>query len=122
MKRIDLHQPSLAKQKVTEQKGCFIQLEEKFIRLRLAFKADEPVIDDDEKSGWENRETDYEVVALKKKLAAIEFHWLNLSKRFRLTISVDGLGEDIKIYFVTRQKAIEVYDTILNYMLDGNKD
>lgn len=105
----------LSNQKIVEDMGCCILLEENHIRYKLNFYADEPIKDDDEKLGTEQIENYFEVVLLKKHITGVE-KTLTLEKLWKITIVVLDLNPP-KFYFKNEMDADKLMQTILDYII-----
>lgn len=121
---IELKAVSLSKQKIIQDRGVSLELDEKYIRYDLHFTAEEPTNEEDLDLPWEEALTDYHVIALREKIAGAELSISKDGKRWVVAIIVSGFGQDIKMFFKKqdREKADELFKTILKYLTDGNKD
>jgi hypothetical protein len=104
----------LAKQKIIESWQYEIELFDTYFMIRMRFKASEPQ-GDDENMPWRDVDNDYEMVYPKYRFAGIEKVWLQEAKRWKLVISVDGIGSDLKIYFKKQAHCEEVFQKLFNY-------
>lgn len=113
--RIDIKSINLKRQKVTEPFFLYIELNENYFLYRAKFYADEPK-EEDEALGWHNVFNDFEFIARKSHIAAMEREWLNDSKVWMITLFIDGVGPDIKLYFKRESECVEVYNKITAYL------
>lgn len=109
----------LAKQKIIESWQYEMELFEKYFVIRLRFKAEEPP-EEDEELPWKEVDNDFEMVYPKHKFAGLEKMWLQDSKRWKLVISVDGVGNDSKIYFKRQVECEAVFQKLKTYFLHAD--
>src|SRR5690348_15434 len=109
MNRIDIKPVSLQFQKITEAKEIYLEIYERYIKYVVRFAADEPLIEDDENSGWENIITDFEVIALKKNIAGIEKTYIEKQHHWKVSIMVSGFAFDIQMFFKRQSEMEPVY-------------
>jgi hypothetical protein len=107
---------SLSKQKLIEPKHCFLELHENYIKYAVAFLADEPTSEEDDKMPYEQIITDFEVIALKKNICGVERTYIQKEKRWQVDIMVSGFGNDIKTFYKFQSEAEEVYKKLLDYI------
>ena len=113
---------SLSNQKITEDKGCELHLNEDHVKYIIRFQADEPKDMNDHDLGWESAPSDFEIIALKKNIAGIEKALTLKPRRWQIAIIVTGFANDLKLYFLKQEEAQDIFDKIQTYLLDGNKD
>lgn len=102
--KILLNPIRLKYQKPTDVKECFIELFKEHLYYKLELWADEPVIDDDEDSGWVNVYNKFDIVALKKNIAGIEKHYTK-DEKWAVYIRVNGFANDLRVYYRTEAPA-----------------
>jgi hypothetical protein len=114
--KITLELCSLSKQRVLEQREYEFDLCENHFSLRLRFKAEEPS-QIDEEMPWIEVDNDFEMVYPRRKFAGIEKVWLQEDKRWKIVISIDGVGSDIKIYFKRQAECETVFKQLVDYFI-----
>ena len=115
-KRIEITFCELKHQIPTEQSEGYILLHEKFIRYSHNFYADEPKDMDDLELGWHNVHNCYECFILKETVAGFEMGFINDQHRWKDSISLVGHHEDLRMYFIKRKKAEEVFQALVEYL------
>jgi hypothetical protein len=110
----------LQKQKIIESWQYEIELFEKYFKIMMRFKANEPE-NDDEAQAWREVMNDFEMAYPKHKFSRLEKVWLQEAKRWKIVISIDGIGSDLKIYFKRQAHCEEVYQKLFEYFFDNGK-
>jgi hypothetical protein len=110
----------LQKQKIIESWQYEIELFEKYFKIMMRFKANEPE-NDDEAQAWREVMNDFEMAYPKHKFAGLEKVWLQEAKRWKIVISIDGIGSDLKIYFKRQTHCEEVYQKLFEYFFGNGK-
>lgn len=95
-------------------KECSLELFDTHLRYKLRFKAEEPVLQDDENSGLTDRITDFDSVILKSTIASIE---RNRTDNGTYLVEINSPQNAIKIYYNSRLEAIELYEKLLVWLL-----
>lgn len=105
----------LERQKITEPIFLFIEFHDHYLIYRAKFYADEPK-GDDEALGWQNQFNDYETYARKEFIAGVEREWVKKTKVWMITIYVNGMSYDIKLYFKRESECANVFNKITSYL------
>jgi len=118
MKRIDIIPIKLENQEpFGDDAAMWVELHDKYIKMRHKFMAREPIDIDDKAMGWEDVRNDYEMIARKEFIAGIEKQWLSKSKKWAIYIMIEGISPDMKWYYKTETKATEAYDIVQGWLL-----
>lgn len=113
---------SLSNQKITEDKGCELHLNEDHVKYIMKFQAEEPKDINDHDLGWETVPNDFEIIALKKNIAGIEKALILKPRRWEIAIIVAGFPNDLKLFFLKQEEAQDIFNKIQSYLVDGNKN
>lgn len=119
---IEIKPVNLPQQKIKGSKECQIELHNSYMRYRMEFVAEEPVDRSDESLGWKDVENSFDIWVKKDRICTIEKWRCTNVNRWKIIISVDGMADDMNIYFRTESACDEVFDKLLNYVFNGNKD
>lgn len=106
----------LRNQRPTEINDCFIELFEDHLRWKVSFHADEPVIDNDVDSGWEQVYNDYDIIVMKEKISGVEKSFTK-DKKWGVYIIVSGFANDVKVYSKSQTTAQQLFDKIHNWLI-----
>lgn len=104
---------NLSKEKVNEDHGSRLILEKNFIKWILR---GETMVLNEDLNIWEETIHDRITVVKKSGVAGLEYHLCKDPQNYLLTIMVDGVGEDISIYFPDKESCMVVYEAVLNYI------
>lgn len=121
---IEIKPINLAQQKIKKTKEGYIELHKSYLRYRMAFIAEEPNDKSDETLGWKDVENSFDIYTRKDKISSIEKWKCTNISRWKIIISVDGMADDMNIYFRTEGSCQEVFNILINYLFqeNGNKD
>lgn len=121
--KIELELCSMRAQEIIETSEAFIELHDNFIHWKVRFSADEPVDNEDTSLGVEAVNSHFEAKAFKTSISAIELEFIQVTKRNKnkenrwcVSICVNGMANDIKMYFPKAQKAKEIYQTLSEWL------
>lgn len=117
---IELKAISLSNQKILEDRGCFIELNDDHIKYVMKFLADEPVNADDKEQGWENIENDFVIIGLKRNISGCERILCRKPTRWRVMFMMVGFAEDIRVYFKKQAEADDFFAKVQTWLLDGD--
>lgn len=120
MEKITITPIVLRNQKPTDIKECYIELHDDHLYYRIEFFADEPIINDDPDSGWEQVFNSYEWIAMKANIAGIEKSFTK-DKKWGIYIVVNGFANDLKFYYKTQSLAQQAFDKLHQWLLNGQK-
>lgn len=110
---------SLENQKPTEIFDCSLEISDTFLEYKIHFLATEPKDENDKSLGdIENVVNHFHCLALKKNIAGIELSIAAKGKRWLVVIMVTGFGADIKIYYRTKEPAVQLYDKLKTWLLN----
>lgn len=115
---ISIH--SLNKQKIIEDKGCSLCFYDTYLIYRLKFRASEPTDANDLELPWHDVDNDFEILILRKQIAGLEKIWEQGCRRWKIIISVDGVGDDVKLYFKKQLECENMYKKLFNYITNGD--
>lgn len=83
----------------------------------MEFFANEPVIDDDDLSGWKEGVYNYfNIISMKDKISGLEQSFTK-DKKWAVYILVTGFAQDLKAFFNKRSEAEELFETIQNWLI-----
>jgi len=114
--KISIKPIELRNQRPTDIKDCFIELFDDHLRYRVCFYADEPIINDDTESGWEQSYNDFDITAMKRSISGVEKSFTK-DKKWGVYILVSGFSNDIKVYSKTQTVAQQLFDKIYNWLI-----
>lgn len=119
--KITIEPITLTRQRILEGRLMEFEMSDTWFSYQFKFRAEEPK-QDDEKLPWEEVDNDFHGVFPKHKFAGIEKHWLQESKRWKIIISVDGVAQDLAVYFKRQKDCETVFDQLVEYFfpkIDG---
>lgn len=102
-------------QKPTRIGKCFISLFDTHLEYNAEFDADEPVIDEDPSSGWQNVHNSFKITGIKQFISGLEKS-LTQNQKWKIMIMVSGFPNDIKIYFKTEAAAQKMYERLYSWL------
>lgn len=115
--KITIEAVDLSKQKIIEPRLYELELGQDRFIYRMKFRASEPR-NDDEALEWKEVDNDFESVYLKRKFSGIDKMWLQEDKRWKILISFDGIGLDLRIYFKKQATCQTVFDQLVDYFFN----
>lgn len=113
----DIQPVDLKFQRVLEVKKITLKLFETHLHYDLLFKAEEPIIEGDIESGWEESVTDTEIFSRREDVTTIDRYFIENPGVHCVMISVRGTRDEIKIYFKNRKDAVAMTKTLSDWML-----
>lgn len=100
-----------------EKENCYIELFDNYLEFSADFIADEPKDAEDKSLGLTQTINFFKIVAVKGRIAGVEYSLTISGKRYVLVIMVTGFSEDIKVYYKEKMDGMEVYNKIKNWLL-----
>jgi len=98
----------------TKVHDCYYRLHDDCIEHKYAFAAKESITRDEPELGMEEVENYFHCFAKKEQIVAIELIFTDL-KNWKLLIFVNGLPDDMIMYFKTLTEAKEHFNRILEW-------
>lgn len=80
------------------------------------FFAEEPKDTEDHSLGWETIRNYFEIVIDKKAVAGFEKSWNQIHNHWSVYIFVNGMAQDIKLFFKTQLEADMITTKLINYL------
>lgn len=114
MKKLLFEICELPRQKPTKIFFSELQLHDKYLRYRAKFNATE--IDEDTSIEKHDVGNYYDVIALRSKVVGVELLFTDTEK-WKIIISVSGVAQDIKIYFIEYAKAKAFHEEVFEWIL-----
>ena len=105
MQKITIEAINLKYQKPTEVKSYYFELHDEHLTCLIRFLADEPIVAEDESSGWEQSLTDSEYFVKRSAITGIDLYKVDDPDVYCVLISAVGIAQDCKTYFKTRKEA-----------------
>lgn len=115
--KIEVKPINLKYQKPKEVKKYYVELFETHLTCVIHWMANQPIIDEDESSGWEDKLTDSEIFIKRSAINGIDRYYVRDPGVYCVLISANGIGEDFKTYFETRKEAREFMAIIQEWVL-----
>lgn len=119
-KRYPIKAVELTQQKPIKQREGYLELTGTYLKWVLSFRAEEPMIWDDEKSGKTERDNYYEEIALKHCISGLQKHLLSDTDKWKVVVQVMGFSTDINLYFDERKQADEMFKIISDWLFAPN--
>ena len=115
---IDIKPMHLRNQKMSNDGELRLEFYDGYFKYIGNFYADEPKDREDHSLGWETVYNYFEVVVDKRFVAAYEKAWAHSYEHWSIYISVNGMNDDIKLFFKTQKEADAVMDKLTHYLYD----
>lgn len=106
----------LRNQKPTDIKDCYIELFPNYLKYKMDFDAEEPIINDDVASGWEPVYNNYDITVMKHKIAGVEKSFTK-DKKWGVYIIISGFANDLKVYSKSQTTAQQLFDKIHDWLI-----
>lgn len=119
--KIQIQNCNLPKQKMLETKVMEIELFEDSFKLRMTFKAEEQPLEDDY-AAWVEVRNDLESIFPKSVFCGLEKTWLQEHELWKIIIRLNGVGQDLKVFFEKRKECEEVFGKLRAYFFGVNDD
>lgn len=107
---------SLSRQRVVEFERCELTLNQEHALYVIQFLAEEPANDEDEMLCWNERMIKDMCAFRKSSVAAIDLHYNSGEEKHTIYISINGMAEDIKLWFENEEEAKGVFTKIGNWV------
>lgn len=114
--KISIRPIELKYQKPTDTKDCYIEFFDTYLKYKIEFNANEPIIEKDEDSVWEDVQSNYEWLVMKRNIAGLEKS-LTKDNKWAVRIIINGFGNDINTYFRSQERAQILFDKIQNWLI-----
>lgn len=111
IKPMDLYNQKMSKDGVLK-----LEFFEKYIIYSGDFFAEEPINRDDHELGWETVDNKFELIANRNDIVGFEKSWVHVYQHWTVYIFVNGMRDDIKMFFKKEQEANEVADKLIKYL------
>jgi hypothetical protein len=108
----------LSRQKMNGDGDIRLEFYNKYIRYVCKFFAEEPVDREDTSLGWETIDNNFEIIISKRSIAGLEKYWDQKENHWRLYIYVDGMPEDVKVFFKTEAEIENLLNKLKPYLYD----
>jgi hypothetical protein len=108
----------LYNQKMSEDGILKLEFYDRYIIYSCNFFAEEPINRDDHELGWETVDNKFELIADKNAIIGFEKNWMHEYKYWTVYIFVNGMRDDIKMFFKKEQEANEVVEKLIKYLYD----
>lgn len=118
MDRIAIAPIILRNQRPTDIKDCYIELFDDHLHYKVEFYADEPIINDDPDSGWEQSYNNFDIYTFKKNIAGIEKSFTK-DKKWGVYIVINGFQNDMRIYSKSQTTASALFDQLQKWLFNG---
>lgn len=93
----------------------FLELHQDRLRYLVEFNAEEPIIDEDISSGWQEVHNYYDVTAIKANVCGLEMT-ITKNGKWGVYIIVNGFANDLRIYFRTKEAAASAHKKIHEWL------
>jgi len=113
---IELQPMDLYNQKMHEGTELRIELYSQYFKYIGNFHAEEPKDRDDHSLGFKTVYNNFAIVVDKKSAVAMEKSWNDRDKHYCLYISVNGMAEDVKLFFKKEKEIDEVQQKLIKYL------
>lgn len=106
----------LRNQKMDSDGELRLEFYEKYFTYIGDFFADEPKDTEDHSLGWETIRNYFEIIIDKNFVAGFEKSWSQAHNHWSIYVFVDGMANDIKLFFKTQIEADSVFEKLTNYL------
>lgn len=113
---IEIKPMHLRNQKMSEDGELRLEFFDSYFKYIGNFYADEPTDREDHSLGWDMVYNYFEVVADKKCVSGFEKSWSHLNEHWSVYIFINGMNDDIKLFFKTQKEADAVMEKLINYL------
>lgn len=115
--KIEFKPINMQYQKVQECKEAFLELNDDHFRYFIIMRAKEPINLEDPDMGWQDDVlTSIDAFCFKINVAGIEKSYQPENEQWRVLIAINGLGDDIKMYFKKEKEAQEIFNKIRSWL------
>lgn len=113
---IQIKPMELRNQKMDSDGELRLEFYEKHFTYIGDFFAEEPKDREDHSLGWETIRNYFEIIIDKNAVAGFEKSWNQTHNHWSIYIFVNGMAEDIKLFFKTQLEADAVAQKLINYL------
>lgn len=115
---IPIQRMDLYDQKMHEGTELRLELYDCYFKYIGIFHAEEPKDKEDHSLGWETVYNNFEISVIKTSMVSIVKSWNDKYKYYCLYISVNGMGEDISLFFKKEKDVDIVKQKLITYFYD----
>lgn len=115
--KITIEAVDLSKQKIIEPRLCEVELAEDRFIYRLKFRASEPDRKDDALP-WSEVDNDFVFIYKRSAFTGIEKFWVQVEKRWKIMLSLQGIGSDLLLFFKRQQDCEAAFDQLVEYFYE----
>lgn len=112
---------NLKHQRIIEQRKAQVIIDEErgLLSYLADFTSEEPINQDDEAMGWEERHRYYDITVKRSTIGSVEIYLLD-GKIWTVSVNLNN-GEDLRLYFKYKEKAsaIELANDLVKFMTNG---
>ena len=119
MKAIEIIQikpMNLRNQKMDSDGDLRLEFYDRYFKYIGDFYAEEPKDREDHNLGWDTIHNYFEVIIDKNSVSGIEKSWNQIHNHWSVYIFVDGMAEDIKIFFKGQIEADALMEKLINHI------
>lgn len=115
---IQIKPMNLPNQKMSKDGELKLEFYDKYFKYIGDFYAEEPKDRDDRRLGWDTVLNYFEVIVDKKSVCGFEKSWVHRHEYWTVYVFVNGMAEDIKMFFKTEKEAEAVVNKLITYLYD----
>jgi hypothetical protein len=106
---------NLKNQRMNEDGDLRLEFYDGYFKYIGDFYADEPKDRDDHSLGWEMVYNRFDIVVNKTCISGFEKSWAHQYEHWSVYIFINGIGDEIKLFFKSEKDANEVMDKLIEY-------
>lgn len=113
---IQIKPMELRNQKMNSDGELRLVFYDKYFTYIGDFFADEPKDTEDHSLGWETIRNYFEIIVDKNAVAGFEKSWNQVHDHWSVYVFVNGMAQDIKLFFKTQLEANAVAEKLTKYL------
>lgn len=115
--KISIEPITLTRQRMVDKRMMELELADTWFAYRFKFRAEEPDEKDDQLP-WEEVDNDFDSRFPKGRFAGLEKHWVQKGKRWKIIINIDGVAQEISVFFKKQKDCEAVFDQLVDYFFN----